>query len=135
MDAKRLDHIPLFAGLDKRQRKFVAAHADEVDVPEGKELVKQGELAYEFFAIEDGKASVDVDGSDRGDLGPGDFFGEIGLLDSEHRRAASVTATTPMKLMVLTGHEFRAMGRDMPELAATVRAAMQRRLEGSAARR
>jgi CRP/FNR family cyclic AMP-dependent transcriptional regulator len=68
-----------------------------------------------------------VDGESRRDLGAGDFFGEIGLLESE-RRTATVVAKTPMKLIVITRSGFRSIERDMPQVAERVRAEIQSRL-------
>ena len=130
MDAKQLQQIPLFAGLGKRERKRVAERAEEIDVPAGKRLAAEGDLAYEFFVIEDGTASVDVGGRRASTLGPGDFFGEIGLLESDHQRKATVVAETPMKLIVLTGADFRVLNREAPEIGETVGAAMRERLAG-----
>jgi CRP-like cAMP-binding protein len=78
--------------------------ADEVDVPEGKRLARQGDLPYEFFVIRDGTADVDVGGEIKNKLGPDDFFGELGVLDEDRVRKATVTATSPMKLFVMSGH-------------------------------
>jgi len=127
MDAKQLEGIPLFADLDKRQRARVAQAADDIDVPAGKQLAIEGRLAYEFFVIVDGTAHVEVHGEPKGTLGPGDFFGEIGVLESEHRRMATVTADTPMKLLVMTAHEFRAIMPDLSGVSSRVRAAMAER--------
>ena len=129
MDPGRLDSIPLFAGLSKGEREQLARWTDEVDVDAGKHLVSQGEFAYEFFVIEAGAAEVTRDGAHVADLGPGDFFGEIALLETE-RRTASVTATSPMRLVVMHGRDFKAMARELPEVAGTVRAAMAERLPG-----
>ncbi len=79
LDAKQIEQMPLFSGLDKRERARVAQHADEVDVPEGKRLAREGDLAYEFFVIREGTAEVDVGGEIKNKLGPDDFFGEIGV--------------------------------------------------------
>ncbi len=130
MDAKQLQELPLFAGLAKRDRKRVAEHAEEIDVPAGKCLAAEGDLAYEFFVIEEGTASVDVGGRSAASLGPGDFFGEIGLLESDHRRRATVVAETPMTLMVLTGADFRALNREAPAVGEQVGAALRERLPG-----
>jgi CRP-like cAMP-binding protein len=131
MDAKQLASMPLFAELDKRERKRVAERADEVDVPAGKKLANQGDLAYEFFVIEDGTARVEHAGADgTSTLGPGDFFGEIGLLEDDHRRTATVVAETPMRLMVLTGADFRVLNRELPEVGEKVGSAMRERLSG-----
>jgi cAMP-dependent protein kinase regulator len=127
MDPSELEGVPLFDGLDKKERKRVAQAADLIDVPEGKRLAIEGDLAYEFFVIQGGTAGVDVGGEARDDMECGDFFGEIGVLDAEHVRTATVTAKTPMKLIVITGHEFRTLRRDMPEVAEKVERAMRER--------
>jgi CRP/FNR family transcriptional regulator, cyclic AMP receptor protein len=123
----RLAQIPLFSSLSKRERAQVARAADEVEVPEGKRLVEQGRFAYEFVAIEEGTAEVVQDGNTIRQLGPGDFFGEIGLLEAE-RRTASVIATSPMKLIVVFGPQLRSLERDMPELREQLQAAIRERL-------
>ena len=123
----RLAQIPLFASLSKRERAQVARAADEVEVPEGKRLVEQGRFAYEFVAIEEGTAEVVQDGKTIRELGPGDFFGEIGLLEAE-RRTASVIAKSPMKLIVVFGPQLRSLERDMPQLQEQLRAAIRERL-------
>ena len=127
MDVKHLEGIPLFADMDRRQRARVAQLADEIDVPAGRELATEGRLAYEFFVIVDGTAHVEVHGEPKGTLEQGDFFGEIGVLESEHRRVATVTADTPMKLLVMTAHEFRGLMPDLPGVANKVRTAMAER--------
>ena len=123
----RLAQIPLFSSLSKRERAQVARAADEVEVPEGKRLVEQGRFAYEFVAIEEGTAEVVQDGKTIRELGPGDFFGEIGLLEAE-RRTASVIAKSPMKLIVVFGPQLRSLERDMPQLHEQLRAAIRERL-------
>ena len=133
MDSRDVAAIPLFAGLSKDDQQVVAQYADEVDVPAGTKLAQEGRLAYEFFAIEDGQAEVTREGEHVADLGPGDFFGEIGLLGGE-RRVASVTATSPMRLVVLTGAQLRAMESRMAPVGERIRAAMAQRLEADRAR-
>ena len=128
MDAARLASIPLFADLSERERTDVARFADEIEVAAGKTLAEQGEFAYEFFVIEQGTAEVTKDGRVLATLGPGDFFGEIGLVESE-RRTATVTATSPMELIVIFGPNFRRLERELPELAAQIRGAIRERLE------
>jgi CRP-like cAMP-binding protein len=86
-------------------------------------LGREGELAYEFFAIRHGTAEVNIGGEGKNTLGPDDFFGEIGVLEEERVRAATVTATSSMKLVVMAGHDLRALGRDMPEVIGKLRAA------------
>jgi CRP-like cAMP-binding protein len=131
LDAKQIEQVPLFADLDKRERGRVAQHADEIDVPEGKRLAREGDLAYEFFVIREGTADVDVGGETRNKLGPDDFFGEIGVLEEERVRVATVTATSPMKLVVITGADLRALSRDMPEVIDKLRSACYDRVSGT----
>jgi CRP-like cAMP-binding protein len=130
LDAKQIEQISLFSGLGKRERARVAQHADEVDVPKGKRLAREGDLAYEFFVIREGTADVNVGGEVKNELGPDDFFGEIGVLDEERVRTATVTATSPMKLVVMSGHDLRALGRDMPEVIDKLRSACYDRVSG-----
>jgi CRP/FNR family transcriptional regulator, cyclic AMP receptor protein len=127
MDPKRLREVPLFSGLGKRELAQVGQWTTELEVPAGRVLGREGSVAYEFFVIEDGAAKVTIDGEHVTDLGPGDFFGEIGLLERE-RRTATVTATTPIRVIVMLGSEFRAMEREMPHVAQQVREAIAERL-------
>jgi CRP-like cAMP-binding protein len=127
LDEASLKSVPLFESLGRKELRRVAQSADEVEVPEGKHLADQGAFAYEFFVIEEGTAEVTVDGERRGDLGPGDFFGEIGLLKSE-RRTATVVAQSPMRLIVMTRSGFRSIERDMPHVAEQVESAIESRL-------
>jgi CRP/FNR family transcriptional regulator, cyclic AMP receptor protein len=128
MDAKRLEGVRLFSGLSKHELAELARWTDAVSVDEGYELAKEGEFAHEFFVIEDGAASVVHDGDRIAELGPGDFFGEIGLLETE-RRTATVVATTRMDLIVMFRREFRQMEQEMPAVADRVRAAIRARLD------
>jgi CRP-like cAMP-binding protein len=126
MDEHRLKAVPLFASLGRRDLRRVAHVADEVEVPEGKELLHQGAFAYEFMVIEDGRAEVTRDGEHVADLGPGDFLGEIAALESG-RRNASVVARSPMSLIVMTAYDLRQLAASMPELDGTLRAAAEQR--------
>jgi CPA1 family monovalent cation:H+ antiporter len=133
LDPRDVAAIPLFAGLSKDDQQVVAQYADEVDVPVGAKLAQEGRLAYEFFAIQDGTAQVTREGAPIAELGPGDFFGEIGLLGGE-RRVATVTATSPMRLVVLTGAQLRAIESRMAPLGERIRAAMAERLDADRTR-
>jgi CRP-like cAMP-binding protein len=127
MDAKGLDGIPLFSSLSKNERKQVARWADTIDVTAGTELAREGSFAHEFFVISEGTAEVRHDGEVVNELGPGDFFGEIGLLETE-RRTASVVATSPLTAIVMFQREFRELERQHAEVADRLRAAIRARL-------
>jgi CRP-like cAMP-binding protein len=126
MDPARLKAIPLFAGLTEREREQVARWADELDVPEGKHLVDEGRFAHEFFVIEEGTAEVRHGDEKLTELGPGDFFGEIALVEHQ-RRTASVIATSPMRTIVMFGRDFSQMESEIPSVAAQIRQAIEER--------
>jgi CRP/FNR family cyclic AMP-dependent transcriptional regulator len=126
MDEARLRAIPLFAGLGKKERREVARQGDEVEVEAGRHLVREGEFAYEFFAIEEGTAEVRRGEQLLAELGPGDFFGEMGLIGNVTRNA-SVIAATPLRVMVLTGSAFRHIERELPAVSKQIRKAIEER--------
>jgi CRP/FNR family transcriptional regulator, cyclic AMP receptor protein len=126
MDEARLRAIPLFEGLGKKERREVARQADEVEVEAGSRLVREGEFAYEFFAIEEGSAEVRRGEQLLAELGPGDYFGEMGLI-GQATRNASVAATSPMRVLVLTGSAFRHIERELPEVSKKIRKAIEER--------
>jgi CRP/FNR family cyclic AMP-dependent transcriptional regulator len=126
MDPARLKSIPLFAELSDGEREQVARWADEVDVPEGKHLVDEGKFGYEFFVIEEGTAEVRHGEDKLKELGPGDFFGEIALVEHQ-RRTASVIATSPLRTIVMFGRDFGQMESEMPSVAARIRQAIEER--------
>ncbi len=126
MDERRLKELDLFSGLSKRERKALAPHTDELDLPEGRELVREGEFAYEFFVIEAGRAEVVRDGQHVADLGPGDFLGEMGIV-AHATRNASVIARSPITVVVMTEQDFRMMERSIPAVAERIRQAVEER--------
>jgi CRP-like cAMP-binding protein len=128
MDAARLRKLPLFSDLSDKEREQIAKWADEVEVPAGKHLIDQGQFGYEFFVIEEGKAEVKRGDEVIAQLGPGDFFGEIALLEAD-RRTASVIATEPLRTIVMTRQQFISMEEAMPSVAAQVRQAIEARRE------
>jgi CRP-like cAMP-binding protein len=121
-----LEAIPLFAGLADADRQQLAALCDAIDVPEGLEIIVEGEPGYHFFAIAAGHADVFQEGRRVGMLRPGDFFGEMALVEGD-RRSASVRATTPMRLVVLTREAFWKVDRELPEVADRVRSEIEQR--------
>jgi CRP/FNR family transcriptional regulator, cyclic AMP receptor protein len=126
MDDDRVKAIPLFAGLNRKECRALAPRADEVDLDQGRTLVREGEWAYEFFAIEEGTVEVRRGDQLLAELGPGDFFGEMGLM-ADTRRNATVTAMTPVKVVVMTAQAFRQTARELPEVADKLRAAIEER--------
>ena len=120
MDPAHLDGVPLFEGLSRRQRKAVAQHADEIDLGAGATLAEEGRLANELYVIVSGAADVFVHGESVGGVGPGDVIGEIGVLET-HKRTASVVATTPVHVIVITAAELRAMASSYPDVDARLR--------------
>ena len=129
MDASRLKSLPLFADVPDEELAQIAGFAQEVTVDQGRELVREGDFSYEFMAIEDGEAEVTRSGEHVADLGAGDFFGEMGLLEKTLRNA-TVTAKTPMTLVTLTGWDMKRMERHIPEATERVRAALEERRPG-----
>ena len=126
MDEARLKNIPLFAGLSRKERKALAPRADEVELEKGRQVVREGEFPYEFFAIEEGTAEVRRGEQFLAELGPGDFFGEMGLV-GDTRRNATVVATSQLTVVVMTGQAFRQTARELPEVARKIRAAIDER--------
>jgi CRP-like cAMP-binding protein len=127
VNVKRLEGLPLFSGLSRHDREQVARWADEVDVEAGYHLLDQGRLPYEFFVIEEGTVEVRKDGELLSTLGPGDFLGEIAIL--EHgRRTATVVAVTRVRAVVMHSRDFGAMNAEMPAVAETLRATVRERL-------
>ena len=119
MDPDRLKAIPVFASLDDKTLRGIATFATESSVPAGKQLVKEGDYAYEFMAIEEGEADVIRGGETVASLGPGDFFGEIAVLEKT-LRTASVVATTPMRLVTLSHWDLKRVGDAMQQIRATL---------------
>jgi CRP/FNR family transcriptional regulator, cyclic AMP receptor protein len=126
VDVKTLNGIPLFSDLSKKDREQIAKWADEIDEPAGFRLVDQGRFAHEFFVLLEGAVEVRKDDEHLTDLGPGDFFGEIALVEHE-RRTASVVATTPVRAMVMHEREFSAVRHQMPAVAERIEAAIHER--------
>lgn len=113
MDEQKLKAIPMFSSLDKSDLRRLAQATDEIDVSEGKELLHEGEFAYEFMVIQDGRAEVTRNGEHVADLGPGDVLGEIAALE-RGKRNATVVASSPMCLAVMTAHEMRQLASSIP---------------------
>lgn len=122
----QLKDVPFFSSLSKRELTEVAQQTDELDVPEGKSLAREGDFGHEFFVIVDGTAEVVRGDARLAELGPGDFFGEMALV-GEERRMATVTAKSPMRVLVMTRESFRAIDRTMPAVHAGIVEAIEAR--------
>jgi CRP-like cAMP-binding protein len=119
--------IPLLDAVPRTRRREVARAAERVTVPAGTVLVRQGELAHEFFVILEGFADVTQDGRPLTVLGPGEFFGEIALVGPPFR-TATVTARSELQIAVVARREFRTLLRRFPELASIVLSAGRMRV-------
>jgi CRP-like cAMP-binding protein len=118
---------PLFARVSKSDIREIAKLADEIDLREGKEMTRQGLPGREFFVLLEGSADVRKKGRRINTLGPGDFFGEIALV-SRAPRTATVTATSPVRALVITDRAFRRLLDESPQVKTRVMEAMAQRL-------
>ncbi len=119
--------IPLFSDASRRELDEIASIADVVDVPAGKELVREGDRGREFFALLEGTADVTRRGELLSTLGPGDFFGEIALV-SRIPRTATVVTTSPAEALVITEQSFERMLEVDPEIRLRVLDSLAERL-------
>ena len=122
-----LQRIPLFSGFDRRRMERLGMLADEVDVPAGKVLMRQGESGSDMMVVVRGSVAVERDGNRLNTLGPGDFFGEIALVDGGPR-TATVTAAEASTLLVISHRDFHSMMDEFPEVAAQVMNALANRV-------
>jgi CRP/FNR family transcriptional regulator, cyclic AMP receptor protein len=128
-DAKidALKRAPLFEGLSRKELEHLAQLADDLEIPAGKVLTRQGDTGREFFVLMDGEVEVVRDGEVIGTSGAGDFIGEISILE-DMPRTATVTAKTPVRLFVLTAQSFRSFVEESPEVENKVLRTLARRL-------
>lgn len=132
MDADRLKTIKIFADLDDEARTAISKLAAEVSVPEGKELVREGDYSYDLIAIEEGTAKVHKGDQTLAELGAGDVLGEMGVLERT-QRMASVTATSPMLLVTLTGWDVRKLRKQAPAAIEALENVVRQRSEANEA--
>jgi CRP/FNR family transcriptional regulator, cyclic AMP receptor protein len=128
--ADALGRCPFFKGLSRNALIELAKLTEDLEVEEGKVLTREGQSGSEFFVIIDGEVSVAKDGQEIRTMGPGDFFGEIALLE-DTPRTATVTAKTPLRFFVLTRQAFRSLLAHQPELERTVLSALQERVRAT----
>jgi CRP-like cAMP-binding protein len=124
--------VPLFAGLSKRELGQVGSIADEIDLPEDKVLIREGERGREFYVLLDGEVEVTRGGKRVATRRAEDFFGEIALVSSLPR-TATVTTRTPVRALVIRDVEFRALLQRTPAIALKVLNAVADRLPPDAA--
>jgi CRP-like cAMP-binding protein len=126
---QQLRSVPLFGGCTDKELAFIASRTDEVDLPAGKVLTEKGRSGGDFFIILEGQAEVDADQGKR-TLGPGDFFGEIALIDNGPR-TATVRAMMPMRCLVLGHAQFRDVLHQNGEIAVKILRAVTERLRAA----
>jgi CRP-like cAMP-binding protein len=129
MDANRLKQIAVFSELSDDELASVVPFANEASVSEGGTLVKEGDYSYEFIGIEEGEAEVTRGGEHIADLGPGDFFGEVGVLEKALRNS-TVTAKKPMRIVTLTGWDLKRLERQAPAAMERIRSVLEARRAG-----
>jgi CRP-like cAMP-binding protein len=120
LDVKTLKKIPLFADVPEESLAKIAPFASVEAWPEGKVIVREGGFSNHFYAIEEGKAKVERDGQKVADLGPGDVFGEQGLLEKQER-SATVTSTSEVRLIKIEHWELSRMKQSMPDVVDQLR--------------
>jgi CRP/FNR family cyclic AMP-dependent transcriptional regulator len=122
-----LRRAPLFEGLGKKELEQLARMTDDLEVPAGKTLCREGETGSEFFVIVGGEVEVTSRDKTLARLGPGDFFGEIALIE-QTKRTATVTAVTPLRFFVLTSQAFWGMVDASPGVERTILRALAKRV-------
>jgi CRP/FNR family cyclic AMP-dependent transcriptional regulator len=122
-----LRQVPLFGSCRSGSLERIATLADEIDVPPGKVLMRQGGIGHEFFIIVSGEVAVERDGRLIRTLGPGDFLGEIALVDDQPR-SATATATQASRLLVVGHNAFHSLLDEFPAIQLEVLQALARRV-------
>jgi CRP/FNR family transcriptional regulator, cyclic AMP receptor protein len=130
VESSRLASLPIFSQLTEEEQAGIATYVDAVEVPAGERIVTVGDFAYEFFVVERGTAEVRRDGTRVAELGPGDFFGEVGLLVTG-RRTADVVASSPMTLIAMFDSNFRRLESRRPAFSERIRSVLEERLPRS----
>jgi CRP-like cAMP-binding protein len=122
-----LRRVPLFAGCTKKELRELAARTDEIDLREGYVLMREGRPGREFVVLVEGTAKVTKDGKKLAELEAGDWVGEIALLTNVPR-TATVTASSPIRVLVITDRAFKRLVETMPSIALKVLASVGDRL-------
>ena len=114
-----LRQVPLFAACSKRELSEISMLADELALPQGTALITEGKQGHEFFVLVDGEVDVRAKGRKPKSLGDGAFFGEMALV-SQRPRNATVTASSPIRVLVIHEQSFRRLLRDVPSIQLKV---------------
>ena len=122
-----IKRVPLFSAASKQELAEIASIADEIDLPEGRTLISEGDAGREFFVLIAGSADVERGGKKVASLGPGDFFGEIALI-AKTPRNATITTTSPVRALVITDRAFRHLLDHSPQISIGVLTALAERL-------
>jgi CRP/FNR family cyclic AMP-dependent transcriptional regulator len=125
-----LQRVPLFSDLDRKELERIAASMKERTFSAGDTVTAEGQTGVGFFVIESGEANVSVHGDDRRKLGPGDYFGEVALLN-ESARTATITAESDLKCYGLTSWEFRPLVETHGSIAWKLLQAMSKTYQGN----
>ena len=131
---ERLAAVPMFRALSDKQLQLLGKQADTVGVSVGTELVREGDRGTEFFVVLSGEVSVVAGGTEVAVLKEGDFFGELALLDPGERDA-TVTALSPVEVLVIDSRRFLPLLEDVPQLARQIMVGLARRLREADTRR
>lgn len=129
MDVSDLKKIPLLEGLSRRDMKLLSRHTDEVSIPAGTVIMREGDMAWEVCILLEGSVRVTYEGNELAELGPGDIFGEMGVMVGLHR-TATVTTTADSRLAVLFGPEFKGVSAEIDELRRRVGEIIEQRRSG-----
>lgn len=124
-----IKRVPLFSHCSKKELGLVAQIADEIDLPEGKTLMREGDRGREFFVLVEGNADVRKGNRKVNTMGKGDFFGEIALV-SQRPRTATVTTSSPVRALVVTEQSFRSLIGRAPDVQRKVLQALADRVAG-----
>jgi CRP/FNR family transcriptional regulator, cyclic AMP receptor protein len=122
-----LSKAPLFEGLSKKELTQLARVSEDMEIPEGTTLTKEGEIGHEFFVILEGETQIKRKGRSLGTRGAGDFIGEIALLE-QTPRTATVTAKTSLRVFVLTSKDFHHLLEENPNVERKVLRALAKRV-------
>ena len=126
MEPSQLKRIPLFSDASEDELKQVAVFAQSKEISEGTKVISEGGFSRELMAIEDGTAEVTRDGEHVADLGPGDIFGEQGMLDDDVR-SATVIATSPLKLITMGHFEVKRLKKNAPDVYGRIERLVEER--------